>query len=138
MTESENSFGGGMGAAVEAGAVAGDVVGGAAGRGGIGWPSRTMVTRLMTTGVRGLSLELRSTRAMEDTSRMEWASQTPKMVCLPLSWGTGSSVMKNWLPLVPPAEGPGPALAMASRPGWSEVRLGVIASWTELAGSAVA
>ena len=34
----------------------------------MGWPSRTMVTRLMTTGVMGLSLALRSTRAMEATS----------------------------------------------------------------------
>ena len=55
------------------------------GSGGMGWPSRTMVTRLMTTGVMGLSLVLRSTRAMEATSRAECSSQSPKMVCLPLS-----------------------------------------------------
>src|ERR1700716_262903 len=117
MTEAEKIyFGGATGATIAAGVVAG-VAGGVAGRGGMGWPSRTMVTRLMSTGVRGLSLELRSTRAMEATSRMEWASQRPKMVCFPLSWGTASSVMKNWLPLVPPPEGPAPALAMARRPG---------------------
>src|SRR6202011_516157 len=121
-------FGGAIGAVVAADG-AGGVAGGVAGKGGMGCPSRTMVTRLMTTGVRGLSLELRSTRAMEATSRAEWASQSPKMVCFPLSWGTASSVMKNWLPLVPPPEGPGPALAMARRPGWSKVRLGSISSW---------
>src|SRR3979490_650588 len=124
----ENYFGGATGAMVAA-VGAGAAAGGAAGGGGIGWPSRTMVTRLMSTGVRGLSLELRSTRAMEATSRTECASQSPKMVCLPFSWGTASSVMKNWLPLVPPPEGPAPALAMARRPGWSKVRLGSISSW---------
>ncbi len=89
------------------------------GSGGMGWPSRTMVMRLMVTGVRGLSSALRSTRAMEATSSTEWASHWPKMVCLPLSSGTAASVMKNWLPLVP-----GPELAMARRPGWSKVRVG--------------
>ena len=55
-----------------AGAVVGTAcVAGAAGRGGIAWPSRTIVTRLMTTGVAGLSLESRSTRAMEATSNAE-------------------------------------------------------------------
>ena len=39
---------------VGAGGAAADA-GGTAGKGGMGWPSRTMVTRLMTTGVRGLS-----------------------------------------------------------------------------------
>src|SRR3979490_104576 len=79
----KNYFGGATGGRVAVG-VAGVVAGGAAGKGGMGWPSRTIVTRLMSTGVRGLSLELRSTRAMDATSRMECASQRPKMVCLPL------------------------------------------------------
>ena len=35
---------------------------------------------------------------------------SPKMVCLPVSHGVGTVVMKNWEPFVP-----GPALAMASR-----------------------
>src|SRR5665213_1934688 len=51
---------------------------GEAGGGGMGWPSRTMVTWLMVTGVRGLSRPSRSTRAMEATSRTECASHWPK------------------------------------------------------------
>ena len=50
---------------MQAGAAGGAEAGGS---GGMGWPSRTMVMRLMTTGVVGLSLALRSTRAMEATS----------------------------------------------------------------------
>src|SRR5258708_546541 len=115
-----------LGGAGAAGVAVG--VAGAAGSGGVGCPSRTIVMRLITTGVTGLSSALRSTCVMEATRRTLWASHWPKMVCLPLSWGTASSVMKNCEPLVPPPEGPGPASAMARRPGSSKVSTGSISS----------
>src|ERR1035438_921665 len=96
--------GGAVGAGVVGAAGDGDAAGAgvvaAAGSGGIGWPLRTMVTRLMRTGVSGLSSLLRWTRAIDATSRTEWASHWPKMVYLPLSSATASSVMKNCEPLV--------------------------------------
>ena len=43
----------------------------------------------MTTGVRGLSLGLRSTRAMEATSRTVWASQLAEDGVLAVELGDG-------------------------------------------------
>ena len=48
---------------------------------------------------------------------------------LAVELGDGSSVMKNWLAVGAAAGGPGPALAMARRPGASKVRAGSISSW---------
>jgi hypothetical protein len=78
-----------------------------------------------------------------DSSTMSWAGRSrrsvwvwlmactrsapsvtsPKMVCLPVSQGVGTTVMKNCEPLVP-----GPALAMASRYGRVKARSGWISS----------
>src|SRR5580704_3308760 len=111
-------FGGGMaGTAGMLGAGAGGA--GGIGSTGMGWPSRTIVTLLRTTSVRGLSLELRSMCVMLVTRSTLWVSHWPKMVYLPSSSCWGVSVMKNWVPLVL-----GPALAMARRPATSKVMLG--------------
>src|ERR1700739_514110 len=52
----------------------------ASGGGGTGWPSGIIVTFLSTTGVRGLSLRSRSTRAMLLTTSTLASSHWPRMV----------------------------------------------------------
>src|ERR1035437_60431 len=67
-------------------------------------------------------------RAIFFTTSRSW--HCPKIVCLPLRWGVGTSVMKNCEPLVL-----GPLLAIASRPGWSKVREGLNSSLKLYPGS---
>src|ERR1700690_1524537 len=80
---------------------------------------RVMVTFFITTSVVGLSRGPRSTPVILATS--DSGAQLPKMVCLPFRYIGVPSVMKNCEPFVP-----GPALAIASRPGLSNLRSGEI------------
>jgi hypothetical protein len=52
----------------------------AAGGGGSGWPTGTIVTFFSTTGDSGLSCASRSTRVMVFTTRTDEGSHWPKMV----------------------------------------------------------
>src|SRR5665647_323912 len=68
-----------------------------------------IVTRFITIGVFGLLPASCGTRAICLTRSS--SLHCPKIVCFPLRCSGATSVMKNWLPLVP-----GPAFAIASVP----------------------
>src|SRR5262249_27261409 len=85
---------------------------------------RLKISTFMRTGRSGLSLASRGTRAIALTTAMppHW----PKIVYFPSRSACATSVMKNCEPAVP-----GPALAMASRPGRSNLSPGAISSGKE-------
>src|SRR5207253_9222882 len=69
-----------------------------------------IVIFLIVTGVVGLSPGSFGTRAicLTRSTSLHW----PKIVCFPLSQSGPISVMKNWLPFVPPPSGVLPAFAI--------------------------
>jgi len=76
---------------------------------------RSMATFLTTTSFAGRSWRLRGTAVIFFTTSCP-STTSPKIVCLPVSQSVGPTVMKNCEPLVF-----GPALAMASLPGLSNL-----------------
>src|SRR6202042_848062 len=83
---------------------------------------RSIESDSSTTSCAGRSLRLVCTWLIRSTTSLP-SMTSPKMVCLPLRCGVGTTVMKNCEPFVP-----GPAFAMASRYGRSNLRSGWISS----------
>src|SRR3977135_3690771 len=77
----------------------------------------TVIDSIITGSV-GRSLRSTAVVAIASTTFCESGSTaSPKIVCLRVRWGVLPTVMKNCEPLLP-----GPALAIASRYGFSELR----------------